>query len=146
MRALWLSLSLSLSGGLTSLLSPYAHARVSLYYTVITYIMTHFQKSLDTAAGVCTRAPPPVGTRARCMCARVPRVTVTRCFALCNGPSFHHQIIKQNFTLKHQSTVSVIHRMEDIFANTLPPIVINRHSQRREPDKTPANLRVQQYF
>ena len=46
-------------------------------------------------------------------------------------------------TVKQKYRVSVIiHRMEDIFANTLEPIGINRHSQRREPDKTPANLRV----
>ena len=67
-----LSLSLSLRRGLTSLLSPYAHARVSLYYTVITYITTHFQKSLDKLQRAFARAPPPVGTRARCMCARPP--------------------------------------------------------------------------
>ena len=143
--ALALSLSLSLRRSHLSALTLRARARFTLLYSYYLYY-----DPLSKVTGHCSGRLHVHHHLCRHACAlhvRASPVSPLRgCFALCNGPSFHHQIIKQNLTLKHQSTVSVIHRREDIFANTLPPIVINRHSQRREPDKTPANLRVQQYF
>ena len=60
----------------------------------------------------------------------------------CTGRARKNKYLILTVKQKYRVSDYSLHRMEDIFANTLEPIGINRHSQRREPDKTPANLRV----